>query len=76
VTIQDAIGLSGLGYYTMVKEAAKGSFEAHKPRGNKGGWQIDARSFQCWMLRRKMKTGNAPARAAARRELAEMGAAL
>ena len=75
MNIKDAMRESGLSYCTLTQEAVKGSFEAHKPRGNRGGWEIEPRSFQCWILRRKMKTGNSPARAAARRALMEMGAA-
>jgi len=75
MSIKDAMGLTGLCYTSLVKKAAAGEFEAYKPRGNKGGWEIDARSFSCWNLCRKMKTGNAPARAATRHELEEMGAA-
>ena len=73
MNIQDAMTKSGLGYSMLVREAAKGSFEADLPRGRRGGWVIEPRSFDCWLLRRKMKTGNAPARAAARRALEEMG---
>lgn len=75
MNIQEAMQECGLSYHTLVCEAAKGSFEADLPRGRRGGWVINPRSFQCWILRRKMKTGNAPARAAARRALMEMGAA-
>jgi hypothetical protein len=74
MSIKDAMTQTGLSYHTLVCEAAKGSFEADLPRGRRGGWVINPRSFQCWILRRKMKTGNAPARAAARRELEAMGA--
>ncbi|MEI6072772.1 MAG: hypothetical protein WCS31_13340 [Verrucomicrobiae bacterium] len=74
MNIQDALAKSGLGYSTIVREAAKGSFEADLPRGRRGGWVIEPRSFDCWLLRRKLKTGNSPARAAARRALEEMGA--
>lgn len=73
MSIHDAMGLTGLCYTSLVKKASAGEFEAHKPRGNKGGWEIDSRSFQCWILRRKLKTGNGPARAAARRALEAMG---
>jgi hypothetical protein len=74
MTIADAIAETGMSYTTINREINKGSFEADKPRGNRGGWQIDARSLRMWLVRRKIKTGNGPARAAARRELAEMGA--
>lgn len=76
MTIQDAISKTGLGYFTLVREAKAGSFEADMPRGRRGGWEINPTSFQVWWLRRRMKTGNAPGRAAARRELAAMGGAL
>lgn len=75
MTTQDAMAATGLSYNTINREIIKGSFEADKPRGNRGGWEIESRSFHLWILRKKMKTGNAPARAAARRALMEMGAA-
>jgi len=74
MNIQEAMAACGMGYSTLVREAARGSFEADLPRGRRGGWEIEPRSFKCWLLRRKLKTGNAPARAAARRALEEMGA--
>ena len=76
MNLKDAMAECGIGYFTLVREAKKGSFEADLPRGRRGGWVIEPRSFKCWVLRRKMKTGNAPARASARRALMEMGAIL
>jgi hypothetical protein len=76
MSIQDAMKECGLGYFTLIREAKKGSFEADMPRGRSGGWDINEQSFKCWWLRRRMKTGNAPGRAAARRELAALGGSL
>jgi hypothetical protein len=69
MTIQDAVAHTGLSYFTLVREAKRGSFEADMPRGRRGGWVINPRSFHLWTLRRKIKTGNAPARASARRAI-------
>ena len=74
MNIKEAMAECGLGYFMLVREAKKGSFEADLPRGRRGGWVIEPRSFRCWLLRRKIKTGNSPAKAAARRALEEMGA--
>lgn len=76
MNLQDAMAECGMSYFTLVREAKKGSFEADLPRGRRGGWVIEPRSFKCWLLRRKMKTGNAPAKASARRELEDMGGIL
>jgi hypothetical protein len=73
MTVEDASKESGLAPSTIKVECRRGSFEADQPRGRRGGWQIDKDSFRCWLLRRKMRTGNAPARAKARRQLMEMG---
>lgn len=75
MTIQEAMTITGLSYNTINRQILKGSFEADKPAGNRGGWKINRRSFEVWILRKRIKTGNSPARAAARRELQEMGAA-
>lgn len=68
--------MSGLSRFTLRKECRSGSFEAYLPRGRRGGYVIDRRSFEIWMLLKKMKTGNGPARAKARRQLMSLGAAL
>jgi hypothetical protein len=73
MSIVDASLESGLSAWTLKVEARRGSFEADLPRGRRGGYVIDAESFRLWMLRRRLKTGNAPARARARRQLAELG---
>lgn len=73
ITVQQACEISGLSTYTIRCECRRGSFEAYFPRGRKFGYAIDRRSFEIWMLLKKMKTGNAPARARARRQLAELG---
>lgn len=64
----------GLSHITLARECAKGSFEAWKPSGNRGGWVIDPEGFRIWLLRRKIKNGNAPMRAKARRQMEQMGA--
>lgn len=71
MTLAEAMAESGLSAFTLRAEARKGSFEADLPRGKRGGYVFDDRSFRCWLLRRRLKTGNAPARARARRQLAE-----
>lgn len=73
MTIAEAMKESGLSHYTLKCEAAKGSFEAWKPRGKRGGWEIDPQGFRIWLLRRKLKNGNAPMRAKVRRELEALG---
>ncbi len=73
MTVEEASKESGLAPFTIKVECRRGSFEADKPRERRGGWLIDEESFRCWLLRRKMRTGNAPARARARRRLMEMG---
>lgn len=74
MTILEASELCGLSPYTLKAEARKGSFEADLPRGRRGGYDIDPRSFELWLIRRKLKTGNGPARARARRQLESLGA--
>lgn len=74
MTTKEAALEAGLSVYTIKCEAHRGSFEADLPRGRRGGWDIDPNSFRAWLIRRRMKTGNAPARARARRQLAELGA--
>lgn len=74
MSIIEASELCGLSPYTLKAEARKGSFVADLPRGRKFGYVIDPRSFELWRIRRKLKTGNAPARALAKRQLEEMGA--
>lgn len=74
MTILEAAQISGLSPYTLKAEAHKGSFEADMPRGRRYGYVIDRQSFDLWLIRRKLKTGNSPARAKARRQLAELGA--
>jgi hypothetical protein len=74
MSLAEAATLSGLSGYTLKAEARLGSFEADLPRGRRGGYEIDPRSFELWLIRRKLKTGNAPARARARRQLQSLGA--
>lgn len=73
MTIKECAAECGMGYSTLIREVEKGSFEADMPRGRRGGWVVNPVSFRCWWLRRRMKTGNTPGRAAARRELMAMG---
>lgn len=73
MTILEASQACGLSPYTIKAEARKGSFEADLPRGRKFGYVIDPQSFEMWLIRRKLKTGNGPARARAKRQLLEMG---
>lgn len=74
MSILEAAQLSGLAPYTLKAQARNGEFEADMPRGRRGGYVIDETSFRLWMIRRRLKTGNGPARARARRELAELEA--
>lgn len=74
MSILEASQASGLSPYTLKAEARRGSFEADLPRGRRGGYDIDPQSFELWLLRRRTKTGNAPARARARRQLQALGA--
>ena len=74
MTILEASRACGLSPFTLKKEAREGSFEADLPRGRRGGYNIDPRSFELWLIRRKLKTGNGPARARARRQLESLGA--
>lgn len=74
MNMREAMKTSGLAYSTLVRYCAAGAFEASLPRGRRGGWDISERSFQVWLMRRRTKMGNAPAKAAARRALEMMGA--
>lgn len=69
MTVQEAMSVTGMCYHSVLRHCERGSFEAWKPRGNRGGWEIDPRGFNLWLLRRKMQFGNAPMRAMARRQL-------
>ena len=69
MTILEASQACGLSPYTLKAEARKGSFEADLPRGRCGGYVIDRQSFELWLIKRKIKTGNGPARAKALRQL-------
>jgi hypothetical protein len=73
MTTAEAAQEAGLSVYTIKCEAHRGSFEADLPRGRRGGWVIDPESFRAWLIRRRIKTGNGPARARAKRQLLEMG---
>lgn len=69
MTTAEAAAQSGLTQWMVGEAAKRGDFVADKPRGNRGGWVIDRQSFNDWLLRRKLRTGNAPCRAMARRQL-------
>lgn len=69
MTLIEAMKQSGLCRSVVLAACKRSEFEAYKPRGNRGGWDIDPISFRGWIIRRKLKSGNAIARAAARREL-------
>lgn len=69
MTVQEAMAKTGMCYTTILRHCETGSFEAWKPRGNRGGWDIDERGLQMWLLRRKIQFGNAPMRALAKRQL-------
>jgi hypothetical protein len=69
MSILEASQACGLSPYTLKAEARKGSFEADLPRGRKFGYVIDPQSFELWLIKRKIKTGNGPARAKALRQL-------
>lgn len=73
MSIREASELSGFSAYTLKEYAREGAFEADLPRGRRFGYVIDRESFELWLLRRRMKTGNSPARARARRELLNRG---
>ncbi len=72
MTMPEATAAAGLSTYTLRACARRGEFLAWLPRGKRGGYVIDPDSFRCWLLRRKMQTGNAPARAMAERQLAQL----
>lgn len=74
MNIAQASAESGLSAYVLKAHARNGSFEADMPRGRRGGYVIDDQSFRVWLIRRRMKTGNAPAKARARRQLMDLGA--
>jgi hypothetical protein len=76
MTITEAAAQSGLSPYTLKAGARAGAFEADMPRGRRGGWEINSVSFAQWLLRRRARTGNAPARARAIRELQSTGSSL
>jgi hypothetical protein len=58
---------SGLSVFTISKHARNDQFAAEKPNGDTGGWQIDPQSFRDWLMRRRLKGANGPARAAIKR---------
>ena len=73
MTIRDASEESGLSCYTLREYARRGEFAAYMMRGKKGGYEIEPRNFRAWVLLRRMRTGNGPARQQAKRELYRLG---
>jgi len=55
-TVEEAAKVARLAQVTIKAECRKGSFVADKPRGRRGGWEIDAQSLHDWLIRRKLKT--------------------
>lgn len=58
MTLQEASAASGYAVWTLQKFARENEFGAWKPRGRKGGWQVDEPSFRAFMRRRKLKGAN------------------
>ena len=67
MTLKEAASESGLSAWTIMNAAKADQFAAEKPRGSRGGWVIDPQSFRDWLLRRRLKGANGPARAAIKR---------
>ena len=70
MTAKEASKESGLSIWTIQNYANNDAFAAEKPNGPRGGWQIDPQSFRDWLLRRRLKGANGPARAAIKRGMA------
>lgn len=57
--VEDAAERSGFAIWTVRRMARQGLFMATKPRGNRGGWEIDDESFHDWMQGNQTARGNA-----------------
>lgn len=58
MTIQEAAKISGYTVWTLQKFARNNQFAASKPRGNRGGWEIEEVSFLSFLKRRKLAGAN------------------
>ncbi len=55
MTTAEAAKVSGYAEWTIQKFAKAGEFPACKPRGNRGGWDIDETAFRLWYKNRRKK---------------------
>lgn len=67
MTLQEASQESGFAVWTLQKFARQGEFGASKPRGNRGGWEVEPGSFRSFLNRRRIKTGNSLVKAREKR---------
>lgn len=58
MTLEEASKKSGFAVWTLQKFARQGEFGASKPRGNRGGWNVEEASFNSFLKRRRIKTAN------------------
>lgn len=58
MTVAEAAKVSGYAEWTIQKFAKEGVFPACKPRGNRGGWDIDETAFRIWYRNKRKETRN------------------
>ncbi len=58
MTIHDASRESGWSLTSLYRKIAEGKFVACKPRGRRGGWEINPSSFRQWVRSNREATSN------------------
>ena len=67
--ISEAAKRSEYAPFTLRMFCRTGEILASKPRGNRGGWDINESSFDEWLRRRRIERSNEKIRAARRASL-------
>lgn len=58
MTAAEAAKISGYAVWTIQRFASLGCFPACKPRGKRGGWDINETAFRLWYKNRRRETSN------------------
>ncbi|MEI6035072.1 MAG: hypothetical protein WCS65_12440 [Verrucomicrobiae bacterium] len=58
MTLAEASKRSGYAVWTLQKLAREGKFLACKPRGNRGGWEVNRATFEEWIKSRILGSAN------------------
>lgn len=58
MTLIDASRESGFSLSSLYRKIKEGCFVACKPRGRKGGWDVNASSFRHWLQLNRQATCN------------------